>query len=80
MTKVKVLISTMDDLKKFVNIISQFDYDFDLESGRYVVDAKSIMGCFSLFTEGNNAPIDLIIHTDEDTTEVLRSIDTYLIK
>lgn len=36
------------DVKSFVNIVSKYPYEIDLRQGRYVVDAKSILGIFSL--------------------------------
>lgn len=48
MKTVSIFLNTIDKVKSFVNDISKFNYDFDLVSGRYVVDAKSIMGIFSL--------------------------------
>lgn len=46
--RVKVLIDTIDKVKEFVKAVSQFEGDMDLINGRYVVDAKSILGLFSL--------------------------------
>lgn len=43
-----VMLGSINDVKDFVNIVSRYDFDIDLASGRYVVDAKSIMGIFSL--------------------------------
>ncbi len=43
-----ILLSSINDVKDFVNVVSKYDADIDLTSGRYVVDAKSIMGIFSL--------------------------------
>ena len=48
MTTFNVLLGSINDVKNFVNIVSKYDYEIDLSSGRYVVDAKSIMGIFSL--------------------------------
>lgn len=48
MVELKVKIATIDDVKKFVNAVSKYDFDVDLISGRYAVDAKSIMGIFSI--------------------------------
>ncbi len=48
MTTFTVTLGSINDVKNFVNIVSRYDYDIDLSSGRYVVDAKSIMGIFSL--------------------------------
>lgn len=48
MKTVNILLNSIMDVKSFVNIVSKYDFDIDLTSGRYVVDAKSIMGIFSL--------------------------------
>ena len=48
MRTVQISLNSIDKVKAFVNAITQFDFDFDLISGRYVIDAKSIMGIFSL--------------------------------
>ncbi len=61
MVTVNVLLSSINDVKNFVNIVSKYDFDIDLASGRYVVDAKSIMGIFSLDLA---KPIKVEIHTD----------------
>ena len=63
-------------VKSFVNDITKFDYDFDLVSGRYVIDAKSIMGIFSLDL---SKPIDLNIHAEGNTEEVLNVLKPYMI-
>ncbi len=57
-----VLLSSINDVKNFVNIVSKYDYDIDLTSGRYVVDAKSIMGIFSLDL---SKPIKVELHSDD---------------
>ena len=61
--------------KSFVNDITKFDYDFDLVSGRYVIDAKSIMGIFSLDL---SKPIDLNIHADDNVDEIMAMLKPYL--
>ncbi|MCL2057551.1 MAG: HPr family phosphocarrier protein [Oscillospiraceae bacterium] len=43
-----ILLKSINDVKDFVNVSNKYDFDVDLTSGRYVVDAKSIMGIFSL--------------------------------
>ncbi len=62
MKTIKVKISSIGDVKNFVNIVSKYDFDIDLISDRYVVDAKSIMGIFSLDL---TKPIDVQVHTDD---------------
>ncbi len=55
-------LSSINDVKDFVNIVSKYDFDVDLTSGRYVVDAKSIMGIFSLDL---SKPIKVEVHSDD---------------
>ena len=62
MKKVTVSLASINDVKSFVNIVSKYDFDVDLISGRYVVDAKSIMGIFSLDLSN---PIDVEVMTDD---------------
>lgn len=77
MKTVKVSLNSIDKVKTFVNDINRFDFDFDLVSGRYVIDAKSIMGIFSLDL---SKPIDLNIHTDGDKlNEVLSVLKPYIV-
>ena len=61
MKSVKISLNSIDKVKSFVNDIAKFDAEFDLVSGRYVIDAKSIMGIFSLDI---SQPIDLNIHAE----------------
>ncbi len=56
-----ILLKSINDVKDFVNIVNKYDFDVDLTSGRYIVDAKSIMGIFSLDL---SKPIKVEIHND----------------
>ena len=67
---------TLAKVKSFVNEVTKFDNEFDLVYGRYVVDAKSIMGIFSLDL---TKPITLNIHTDENVDKILDTLKDYLI-
>ena len=71
MKTVKISLNSIDKVKAFVNEISKFECDFDLVSGRYVIDAKSIMGIFSLDL---SKPIDLNIHADGATLDTVMAI------
>lgn len=62
MNKTIVMLATINDVKNFVSVVSRCDYDVDLISGRYAVDAKSIMGIFSLDL---SKPINLEAHTGD---------------
>ncbi len=76
MKTVQISLNSIDKVKAFVNDISKFDYDFDLVSGRYVIDAKSIMGIFSLDL---SKTIDLNIHTESGAEEVIAALQSYLV-
>ena len=77
MKTVKISLNSIDKVKAFVNDITKFDVDFDLVSGRYVIDAKSIMGIFSLDL---SKPIELNIHAGEpDMDNILSSLKDYLV-
>ena len=76
MKSVTISLNSIDKVKAFVNDITKFDYDFDLVSGRYVIDAKSIMGIFSLDLSKN---IELNIHAENDCEEVLKVLAPYIV-
>ena len=77
MQTIQISLNSIEKVKNFVNTISRFDCDFDLVSGRYVIDAKSIMGIFSLDL---SKPIDLNIHSDAGNAEqILEALQPYLL-
>ena len=75
MKTVQISLNSIDKVKSFVNDITKFDVDFDLVSGRYV-DAKSIMGIFSLDL---SKPIDLNIHAENDIDTILAVLKPYIV-
>ncbi len=77
MKTVKICLNSIDKVKAFVNDITKFDSDFDLVSGRYVIDAKSIMGIFSLDLSKD---IDLNIHTEDNVNEILAALKPYIVE
>ena len=77
METVKISLNSIDKVKSFVNDITRFNSDFDLVSGRYVIDAKSIMGIFSLDL---SKPIDLNIHASGDVEEILAALKPYIVE
>lgn len=75
MKTIQISLNSIDKVKTFVNEINRFDADFDLVSGRYVIDAKSIMGIFSLDL---SKKIDLNIHMEGDKlNDVLEILKPY---
>lgn len=77
MKTVKICLNSIDKVKAFVNDITKFDSDFDLVSGRYVIDAKSIMGIFSLDLSKD---IDLNIHAEDNIDDVLAALKPYIVE
>ena len=77
MKTVQISLNSIGKVKSFVNAINQFEFDFDLISGRYVIDAKSIMGIFSLDL---SKPIDLTIHTEENLDDIMEVLKPYLVE
>ena len=76
MYETTISLQAINDVKDFVNTVMLFNYDIDLVSGRYAVDAKSIMGIFSLDL---SKPIKLQEHT-EDPEELIKAIDKFIVK
>ncbi|MBO5376969.1 MAG: HPr family phosphocarrier protein [Ruminiclostridium sp.] len=76
MTEFNVKITTINDVKKFVSTVMTFDYDIDLVSGRYAIDAKSIMGIFSIDL---SKELKLIAHTD-DAAELKEAVNEFIVK
>ena len=76
MKTVKISLNSIDKVKAFVNEVTKYDAEFDLVSGRYVIDAKSIMGIFSLDL---SKPIDLNIHSENNIEEILSKLSEFII-
>ena len=74
MKTIQISLNSIDKVKSFVNDITKFENDFDLVSVRYVIDAKSIMGIFSLDL---SKPIDLNIHAEENIDNILEVLKQY---
>lgn len=67
----KIRLSTIDKVKEFVALTTKQDCYMDLVSGRYIIDAKSIMGIFSLDL---SKPIDFVVHLDGEEKEKVESL------
>ena len=76
MTEVKIRLSLAEQVKAFVNILTRFEYEMDLSSGRHKVDAKSILGIFSLDL---SQPIMLEIHSDS-CSDLLEEIKPFSVE
>lgn len=76
MKTVRISLNSIDKVKAFVNEINNYENDFDLVSGRYVIDAKSIMGIFSLDL---SKPIELNIHSENNIEQILNGLAPYIV-
>ena len=76
MKTVRIKLSTIVDVRDFVNAVVSFGGDVDLSSGRYVVDGKSIMGIFSLDLLN---PIDMTIHGD-GAEALLAKVERFIVE
>lgn len=76
MQKTKITLGSVQSVRDFVQQVIMIDYEVDLVQGRYIVDAKSIMGIFALDTL---SPIEVIAHTD-DASAFFAKIDKFIVK
>ena len=76
MKTVKVRLSSIEAVRDFVEAVRKYDFEIDLSSGRYVVDAKSIMGIFSLDLM---KPITMTVHND-NCDDILDSLKAYIVE
>ena len=76
MKEITIALKSIDDVKEFVKIVNMYDFDVDMVSGRHIVDAKSIMGIFSLDL---SKPITVQAHTD-DPSAFLEEIKQYIVE
>ena len=66
MKSVKISLRMAESVKNFVNIVSKYPYDIDLHSGRFIIDAKSVLGIFSL-----DLSKPIVLEIDEDNCDDL---------
>ena len=76
MKSVMIRLSLVENVNNFVNIVTRYPYEMDLRAGRHVVDAKSILGIFSLDL---SRPITLEIYSD-DCGDLLEDVGPFLVK
>lgn len=76
MKETNVRLSSIDDVKNFVSAVSQFATDIDVVGGRYIIDAKSILGLFSLDLSN---PLRLQIYEDAEAPKVVEALSEWII-
>ncbi len=75
MRTVNIKLTLAENVKRFVNIVSKYPYEIDIRSGRHVVDAKSILGIFSLDL---SKPVAVEVYSD-DCDDFINEIQEYII-
>ena len=78
MKSIMIRLETIEDVKAFVSIMAQFKGYFDLASGRYVVDAKSVMGIFSM--DLSKALELRILETNERMDDILTALKSFIVE
>ncbi len=76
MKQVKIRLQTIPQVQSFINTVSRFTSDADLSSGKYVVDAKSIMGIFSL---NLMQPVNLTVN-GADENELIEAVKDLIVE
>jgi len=72
----EVFLGSINDVKTFVNIVNRYNCDVDMVSGRYTIDAKSIMGIFSLDL---TKPITLKTSDSEEAKALIKELDKFIV-
>ena len=75
MQSVNILLDTIDKVRRFVNAINLLEGDFDIVSDRYIIDAKSIMGIFSIDL---SKPIKLNVHSEESFEKIKTDFQDFI--
>lgn len=78
MSEIVILLDSVEKVKKFVSITTKFESEMDLVSGRYIIDAKSIMGIFST---NLSKPIILRIYEEgEKAEDIIKALEEYVVE
>ena len=77
MKSIYITLNSIEKVKQFVNTINTYDSEFDLSSGRYIIDAKSIMGIFSLDLSN---PLRLDIYNDSCVEPVTAALKEFIVE
>ena len=75
MKSTMIMLASINDVKTFVNIVMNYDFEVDLVSGRHVIDAKSIMGIFSIDL---SKPLQINVY-GEDTEKFFNDIRPFIV-
>lgn len=74
MVEAKIMLASIDDVKSFAALANTKNYDVDITSGKYLINAKSIMGIFSLDL---TRPLNVVAYCDDDAA-FSKQIEPYI--
>ena len=77
MTTYMIILESVNKVRSFVNAITGFNYAFEIISGSYSLNAKSIMGIFSLDL---SSPIELIVNCDSSNPDLESRLDPFIVQ
>jgi len=75
MKSVKISLGLAESVKKFVNVVNKYPYEIDLRSGRFLIDAKSLLGIFSLDL---SKPVVMEVH-DDNCDDLIEDLKEYVV-
>jgi phosphotransferase system HPr-like phosphotransfer protein len=75
MKSVKISLGLAESVKKFVNVVNKYPYEIDLRSGRFLIDAKSLLGIFSLDL---SKPVVMEVHED-NCDDLIGDLKDYIV-
>ncbi len=75
MKSVKIELGMAESVKKFVNVVNKYPYEIDLRSGRFLIDAKSLLGIFSLDL---SKPVIMEVH-DDNCEDLLKNLKEFIV-
>ena len=76
MKSVKIELGMAESVKKFVNVLNKYPYEIDLRSGRFLIDAKSLLGIFSLDL---SKPVIMEVH-DDNCDDLLANLKEFIVE
>lgn len=78
MCKVRILLNEVDSVKEFCRLASEQPFDIDIVSGRFIIDAKSLLGLFSLDL---SKPVECVVHAEDfDVRRFREAIDKFAVR
>ena len=72
----QIMLSSIEDVRNFVNLTNQCDFDINLTNEKYKIDAKSIMGIFSLEL---SKPLLLTVYGEDELEDIENALKPFIL-